>query len=62
MKPEPIKKEDQESHKYRRKTPNKLSREEVELDLNNRLEKKKNKQVPKKSKQTELTKLKKHVV
>ena len=43
LKPEPIKKEDQEIHKYRRKTPNKLSREEVELDLNNRLEKKKNK-------------------
>tara|TARA_S200000501_G_scaffold185657_1_gene174671 strand:+ start:353 stop:3760 length:3408 start_codon:yes stop_codon:yes gene_type:complete len=43
LKPEPIKKEDQETHKYRRKTPNKLSREEVELDLNNRLEKKKNK-------------------
>ena len=43
LKPEPINKEDKESHKYRRKTPNKLSREEVELDLNNRLEKKKNK-------------------
>lgn len=43
LKPEPIKKEDHETHKYRRKTPNKLSREEVELDLNNRLEKKKNK-------------------
>ena len=42
-KPEPVKKEDQEETKYRRKTPNKLSREEVELDLNNRLEKKKNK-------------------
>jgi hypothetical protein len=39
----PIKKEDQEPNKYRRKNPNKLSREEVELDLNNRLEKKKNK-------------------
>ena len=33
LKPEPINKEDQESHKYRRKTPNKLSREETELDL-----------------------------
>ena len=43
LKPEEIKKEDQEPNKYRRKVPNKLSREEVEVDLNNRLEKKKNK-------------------
>ena len=42
VKPEPIKKED-EPNKYRRKEPKKLSREEVELDLNDRLEKKKNK-------------------
>ena len=42
VKPEPIKKED-EQNKYRRKEPKKLSREEVELDLNDRLEKKKNK-------------------
>ncbi|MBL6759032.1 MAG: TM0106 family RecB-like putative nuclease [Pelagibacteraceae bacterium] len=42
-KKEEIKKEDKEPNPYRRKTPNKLSREEVELDLNNKLEKKKNK-------------------
>ena len=40
VKPEEIKKE---PSKYRRKIPNTLSREEVEVDLNNRLEKKKNK-------------------
>ena len=40
VKPEEIKKE---PSKYRRKIPNALSREEVEVDLNNRLEKKKNK-------------------
>ena len=43
LRPEEVKKEDQEPNKYRRKVPNKLSREEVEVDLNNRLEKKKNK-------------------
>ena len=40
VKSEEIKKE---PSKYRRKIPNALSREEVEVDLNNRLEKKKNK-------------------
>ena len=39
VKSEEIKKE---PSKYRRKIPNALSREEVEVDLNNRLEKKKN--------------------
>ena len=43
LKQEPAKNEDQAPSKYRRKEPNKLSREEVEVDLNNRLEKKKNK-------------------
>ena len=43
LKPEEVKKEDQVPNKYRRKVPNKLTREEVEVDLNNRLEKKKNK-------------------
>ena len=43
LRAEEVKKEDQEPNKYRRKVPNKLSREEVEVDLNNRLEKKKNK-------------------
>ena len=42
-KKEEIKKEDKEPNPYRRKVPNKLSREEVELDLNNKLENKKNK-------------------
>jgi len=43
VKQEEITKEGEEPNKYRRKAPNKLSREEVEVDLNNRLEKKKNK-------------------
>ena len=43
LRAEEVNKEDQEPNKYRRKVPNKLSREEVEVDLNNRLEKKKNK-------------------
>ena len=43
IKLEEITKEGEEPKKYRRKAPNKLSREEVEVDLNNRLEKKKNK-------------------
>ena len=43
VKQEEITKEGEEPNKYRRKASNKLSREEVEVDLNNRLEKKKNK-------------------
>ena len=43
IKLEEITKEGEEPKKYRRKAPNKLSREEVEVDLNIRLEKKKNK-------------------
>ena len=43
VKQEEITKEAEEPNKYRRKASNKLSREEVEVDLNNRLEKKKNK-------------------
>ena len=43
VKLEEITKEGEEPNKYRRKASNKLSREEVEVDLNNRLEKKKNK-------------------
>ena len=43
LKTEEVKKEDQAQNKYRRKIPNKLTREEVEVNLNNRLEKKKNK-------------------
>ena len=43
VKQEEITKEGEEPRKYRRKASNKLSREEVEVDLNNRLEKKKNK-------------------
>ena len=43
IKLEEITKEGEGPKKYRRKAPNKLSREEVEVDLNNRLEKKKNK-------------------
>ena len=43
LKTEEVKKEDQAQNKYRRKIPNARSREEVEVELNNRLEKKKNK-------------------
>ena len=43
VKQEEVTKEGEEPNKYRRKASNKLSREEVEVDLNNRLEKKKNK-------------------
>ena len=43
FKPADNKTENKEPNKYRRKVPNKLSREEVEIDLNKRLEKKKNK-------------------
>ena len=43
IKLEEITKEGEGPKKYRRKAPNKLSREEVEVDLNIRLEKKKNK-------------------
>jgi len=43
VKLEEITKEGEEPNKYRRKASNKLSREEVEVDLNKRLEKKKNK-------------------
>lgn len=43
VKQEEVTKEGEEPNKYRRRASNKLSREEVEVDLNNRLEKKKNK-------------------
>ena len=43
VKQEEVTKEGEEPNKYRRKASNKLSREEVEVDLNKRLEKKKNK-------------------